>query len=143
MPAAGRSGTPALLRSGSAKPMRRSASPIARNTPPSPTPDIVIGRGKRMRIRPRGKAGRRSTERHFDHSEEAEMGWLFHDDKLRHQTPAEYFAQHFTHESENHSAAVIAIATATVRGTVYVAIRNLNKETGATYVFCAVIRFKN
>lgn len=69
------------------------------------------------------------------------MGWLFRDDKLRHQTPAEYFTQHLTHESETASATVIA--TATVRRTVYAAIRNHNKQTGAAYIFCAVILFKN
>ena len=69
------------------------------------------------------------------------MGWLFHSEKLRHQTPAEYLTQHFTHDSESYSATVIA--TATVRGTVYAAIRNLNKGTGAGYIFCAVILFKS
>ncbi len=69
------------------------------------------------------------------------MGWLFHNDKLRHQTPAEFFTQHLTLDSARNSATVIA--TATVRGTVYAAIRNLNKETGVGYVFCAVILFKN
>lgn len=69
------------------------------------------------------------------------MGWLFQRDRLRHQTPAEYFMQHFTHDSEAASATVIA--TATTRGVVYAAIRNLNKQTGVSYVFCAVVLFKN
>lgn len=69
------------------------------------------------------------------------MGWLFQHDKLSHQTPAEYFMQHFTHDSEAASATVIA--TATTPGVVYAAIRNVNKQTGVSYVFCAVVLFKN
>lgn len=69
------------------------------------------------------------------------MGWLFQREKLRHETPAEYFTRHFTHDSETASATVVA--TSTVRGTVYGAIRNHDKQTGASYVFCAVILFRN
>ncbi len=69
------------------------------------------------------------------------MGWLFQHEKLRDQTPAEYVIQHFTYDSETTSAMVIAAAT--VRGTIYAAIRNTDNQTGANYVFCAVILFKN
>ena len=69
------------------------------------------------------------------------MGWLFQHDPLAHETPADYFTREFTHESKTTKATVLA--TATVRGTVYAAIRNLNKQTGYSYVFCAVILFKN
>ena len=69
------------------------------------------------------------------------MGWLFQNDKLRHQTPVEHITQRFTHDGETSSA--IVIAAAAVRGTIYAAIRNHDKQTGETYVFCAVILFKN
>ena len=69
------------------------------------------------------------------------MGWLFHNDKLRHQTPAEYITKHFTHDDETASATVLA--TATIRNTVYAAIRNTDKKTGASYIFCAVVLFRN
>ncbi|WP_292531527.1 hypothetical protein [Methylocystis sp.] len=69
------------------------------------------------------------------------MGWLFHNDMLTHQTPAEYIAQHFSHENDTCKATVIA--TATVRGTIYAAIRNEIKNTNKTYVFCGVFLFKN
>jgi len=69
------------------------------------------------------------------------MGWLFQHDPLAHETPADHFTREFTHESETTKATVLA--TATVHGTVYAAIRNPNKQTGYSYVFCAVILFKN
>lgn len=69
------------------------------------------------------------------------MRWLFQDHPLRHERPAEYFMRKLTHESEGTMAA--ALVAATVRGTVYAAVRSLNKQTGASYVFCAVILFKN
>ena len=69
------------------------------------------------------------------------MGWWFHNTPLRHETPADYFTRELTHENEATKATVLA--TATVRGTVYAAIRNLNKQTGKSYVFCAVVPFKN
>ena len=69
------------------------------------------------------------------------MGWLFQNAKLRHETPVAYITREFTHESETASATVLAAAA--VRGTIYAAIRNHDKQTGTSYVFCAVILFKN
>jgi hypothetical protein len=69
------------------------------------------------------------------------MGWLFQNDKLRHQTPAEYITRAFTHDNETTAATVITAAA--VGGTIYVAIRNHDKTTGKSYVFCGVILFKN
>ena len=69
------------------------------------------------------------------------MGWLFKIDMLEHQTPAEYIAEHFSVETEETRASVLA--TATAGGTIYAAIRNENKRTGAVYVFCGVFLFKN
>ena len=70
-----------------------------------------------------------------------EMGWLFHNEKLRHETPVQYITREFSHESETAKATVLAAAA--VRGTIYAAVRNEDKTTGKTYVFCAVILFKN
>ncbi len=69
------------------------------------------------------------------------MGWLFHNEKLRHETPVQYITREFSHESETTRATVLTAAA--VRGTIYAAIRNENKTTGRAYVFCAVILFKN
>lgn len=69
------------------------------------------------------------------------MGWLFHNQKLRHETPVQYITREFSHESETAKATVLAAAP--VRGTIYAAVRNEDKTTGKTYVFCAVILFKN
>lgn len=69
------------------------------------------------------------------------MGWLFHNDMLRSQTPAEYITQHFSCETDTHKATVLA--TATVHGTIYAAIRNEIKSSGVAYVFCGVFLFKN
>lgn len=69
------------------------------------------------------------------------MGWLFHNQKLRHETPVQYITRELSHESEAAKATVLAAAT--VRGTIYAAVRNEDKTTGKTYVFCAVILFKN
>jgi len=69
------------------------------------------------------------------------MGWLFHNEKLRHEAPVQYITREFSHESETAKATVLAAAA--VRGTIYAAIRTENKTTGKTYVFCAVILFKN
>jgi hypothetical protein len=69
------------------------------------------------------------------------MGWLFQNDKLRHQTPVEYITREFTYESATTSATVISAAA--VGGTIYAAVRNHDKTTGKSYVFCAVVLFKN
>lgn len=73
------------------------------------------------------------------------MGWLYQHDKLRHETPVQYVTREFSHQTATATATVIAtvIAAAAVRGTIYAAIRNDNKQTGRSYVFCAVILFKN
>ena len=69
------------------------------------------------------------------------MGWLFQNDKLRHQTPVEYITREFTHDSGTTAATVISAAA--VGSTIYAAIRNHDKTTSKSYVFCAVILFKN
>ena len=69
------------------------------------------------------------------------MGWLFHNEKLRHQTPVAYITKHFSFDGETAKATVLAAAA--VRGTIYAAIRNEDKTTGKAYVFCGVFLFKN
>jgi len=69
------------------------------------------------------------------------MGWLYQNDKLRHETPVQYFTREFSHENGTLHAKVLDAAA--VRGTVYAAIRNTNTVTGESYVFCAVILFRN
>ena len=69
------------------------------------------------------------------------MGWLVHDEKLSHETPVQYVTREFTHTSGRRQATVLDAAA--VRGTIYAAIRNTDTETGKSYVFCAVILFKN
>ena len=64
------------------------------------------------------------------------MGWLFQNDKLRHQTPVEYITREFTHD--NGTTAATVISAAAVGSTIYAAIRNHDKTTGKSYVFCAV-----
>ena len=69
------------------------------------------------------------------------MGWLFHNEKLRHQTPVAYITKHFSFDGE--TAKATRLAAAAVRGTIYAAIRNEDKTTGKAYVFCGVFLFKN
>ena len=69
------------------------------------------------------------------------MGWLYQHHMLEHQTPAQYVEQHFTYETDGCKQTVLAAAT--VGGTVYAAVRHEIKGTGQSYVFCAVILFKN
>ena len=69
------------------------------------------------------------------------MGWLVHDEKLRHETPVQYVTREFTHTSGRGQATVLDAAA--VRGTIYAATRNTDTETGRNYVFCAVILFRN
>ena len=69
------------------------------------------------------------------------MGWLFQNTKLRQETPAAYFTRLFTYDSQ--TMASIVIAAAAVRSTVYAAVRHRDKLTGVSYVYCAVILFKN
>ncbi len=69
------------------------------------------------------------------------MGWLFHNDMLQSQTPAEYIAEQYSRETDVYRVNVLA--TATVGGTIYAAIRNEIKGACAAYVFCGVFLFKN
>jgi hypothetical protein len=69
------------------------------------------------------------------------MGWLFHNEKLRHETPVQYITREFTHASGTQHATVLDAAA--VRGAIYAAIRNTDTETGKSYVFAAVVLFKN
>jgi hypothetical protein len=69
------------------------------------------------------------------------MGWFYPNDKLRHQTPAQYITRELTGEGPTGRATVLA--TATVRNTIYAAIRNEDKASGKSYVFAAVILFRN
>ena len=69
------------------------------------------------------------------------MGWLFQNDKLRHETPVDYITREFTHDSG--TSASMVIAAAAVGSTIYAAIRNHDRASGKSYVFCAVILFKN
>jgi hypothetical protein len=73
--------------------------------------------------------------------EETTMGWLFHNDMLQSQTPAEYIAEQYSRETDVYRVNVLA--TATVGGTIYAAIRNEIKGACAAYVFCGVFLFKN
>ena len=69
------------------------------------------------------------------------MGWLFQNQKLRHETPADYITRTFTYDGEIRRSTVLA--TATVGNVIYAAIRNEEKETGRAYVFAAVVLFRN
>lgn len=69
------------------------------------------------------------------------MGWLFKNDKLQHQTPAQYITEHFTYESEMSKNTVIAAAT--VKNTIYAAIKREIKSTGQVFTFCGVFLYKN
>ena len=69
------------------------------------------------------------------------MGWLFRNQPLTTETPAEYLTRQFTHDGEQRKAEVLAASQ--VGGTVYMAIRNTEKATGKSYVFAAIILVKN
>ena len=69
------------------------------------------------------------------------MGWLYQKQKLRHETPVQYFKRELTFSKGDVSATVLDAAAA--RGTVYAAVRNQDRRAGTDYVFCAVILFKN
>jgi hypothetical protein len=69
------------------------------------------------------------------------MGWLYHNDKLRHQTPVQYITKEFTCEGPTGRATVLAAAV--VGNTIYAAIRNEDAGGGSPYVFAAVILFEN
>jgi hypothetical protein len=69
------------------------------------------------------------------------MGWLFLNEKLRREAPAQFFTRMFTHTSGKQHAEVLDAAA--VRGTICAAIRNTDAETGNTYLFCAVVRLRN
>ena len=69
------------------------------------------------------------------------MGWLFSNQMLTHQTPAQYVEQHFTNETDARKQTVLAASA--VGGAIYAAIRHEIKATSQSYVFCAVILFRN
>lgn len=69
------------------------------------------------------------------------MGWVTQNRLLRGETPAQWAKHEYTIENERHRATVLdAVA---VRGTIYAAIRQQEKETGRDYVYAAVILFFN
>jgi hypothetical protein len=47
------------------------------------------------------------------------MGWLFQNDKLRHETPVDYITREFTHDSGTSASTVIGAAA--VGSTIYAA----------------------
>lgn len=69
------------------------------------------------------------------------MGWLFSNQMLTHQTPVQYVEQQFTNETDARKQTVLAASP--VGGAIYAAVRHDIKATGQTYVFCAVVLFKN
>ena len=69
------------------------------------------------------------------------MGWLYRNEPLHHETPVEFVVRHFSHDGATTQSTVVAAAA--IRGTIYAAIRNADKQTGTTYVFCAVVLFRN
>lgn len=69
------------------------------------------------------------------------MGWLFQNDPLTHQTPADYITRQFSWTDGKRGATVLA--TATVGNVIYAAIRNFDDEAGTSYVFAGVILFRN
>ena len=69
------------------------------------------------------------------------MGWLYQAQLLRPDTPVAYLRRQFTCDGERFRSTVLDAAA--VRSTVYAAIRSQDRETGADYVFCAVILFRN
>ena len=52
------------------------------------------------------------------------MGWLYQNQKLRHETPADYFKRELTVSNEHVSSTVLDAAA--VRGTVYAAVREVD-----------------
>ena len=69
------------------------------------------------------------------------MGWLYQNEPLRNKTPAEYFTEEYTHDSEE--VKNVVVATATVGNTVYAAIHHTVKARQVSFVYCAVLLFRN
>jgi hypothetical protein len=69
------------------------------------------------------------------------MGWTHLADKLCRVTPAEFVTTEFNRDSPTIQATVIARST--VRNVIYVAIRHEIKAIRRSYVFCAIVLFKN
>jgi hypothetical protein len=69
------------------------------------------------------------------------MGWLCHNDKLRHETPVQYVTREFSRDGRRHSTKVLDAAA--VRGVIYAAIRNTDTESSRSHVFCGVFLFRN
>ena len=69
------------------------------------------------------------------------MGWTFQDEPLRGETPAARITRLFTHEGASQRLSVLAAAT--VRGTVYAAVRVEDRTTGRAHVLCAVVLVRN
>lgn len=69
------------------------------------------------------------------------MGWLYQNDPLRHETPAQYLTRMYNRDEPERRQTVLA--SATVRGTVYQAIKVEERKTGRTYVLCAVTLIRN
>lgn len=65
------------------------------------------------------------------------MGWLYRNQKLRHETPVQYVMRAFSNDTAR------VLDAASVRGAIYAAIRNTDTSSGKSYVFCAVILFRN
>jgi hypothetical protein len=69
------------------------------------------------------------------------MGWLFSDDKLTSETPAQYFTREYTRATPT-TRYTVRKASA-VRGVVYAALRVENLVDGSYYTTALVILFKN
>ena len=69
------------------------------------------------------------------------MGWTFQDEPLRGETPAARITRLYTHEGASQRLSVLAAAT--VRGTVYAAVRVEDRTTGRAHVLCAVVLVRN
>jgi hypothetical protein len=69
------------------------------------------------------------------------MGWIFDYEKLTKESPAQRIARELTFETETHRST--PLATATVGNVVYAAVRREIKNSSKTFVFCAVVLFKN
>jgi len=67
------------------------------------------------------------------------MGWLYRHDPI--DDPVAHLTEKFNHESERHIGQVLDAAR--VGSTVYMAIRSIEKATGTSFVFAAVILISN
>lgn len=67
------------------------------------------------------------------------MGWLYKHDPI--DDPVAYLTRHYNHDGERQTHQVLGAAR--VASTVYMAIESIDKTTGASYVFAAVILISN